>query len=134
MVMLNPSVADEQRDDPTTTFCVNRARTWGYERYEAVNLFALVDTDPAGLRSTDDPVGQGNDAWIRRAAKRAERIVVAWGNHGTRGGRDSAVLDLLAPYALWCFGRNKNGTPVFPRALSRDVRLIRYKRRPAAHG
>lgn len=124
--MLNPSRADERRDDPTTTFCVNRARAWGFGRYEAVNLFALVDPSPTALTRVTDPIGPGNDAWIRRAAKRADRIVVAWGNHGRVNDREGRVLELLAPYDLWCFGTNLSGTPRFPRALPADVQLQRY--------
>jgi len=128
LVLLNPSVADDRRDDPTTTFCMNRARDWGFERYEAVNLFAYVATDPRALGAAADPVGAGNDAWIRRAARRADRIVVAWGNHGALRDRAERVLDLLTGETLWCFGRNKNGSPVFPRALPCSVRLRRYRR------
>ncbi len=127
MVMLNPSVADGRRDDPTTTFCVNRARAWGFGCYEAVNLFALVATDPRALRAAADPVGPANDAWIRRAARRADRLVVAWGNHGALDDRADRVLDLLAGETLWCFGHNRNGSPRFPRALPRDIRLRRFR-------
>jgi len=121
MVMLNPSRADAERDDPTTTFCVNRARERGFGRYEAVNLFALVDPSPAALRTVEDPVGRGNDGWIRRAAKRADRIVVAWGRHGRLLDRERKVLTILRDDTLSCFGHNADGTPRFPRALPRDI-------------
>ena len=126
MVMLNPSRADERRDDPTTTFCVNRAREKGFGSYAAVNLFALVDPDPAALRRAEDPVGPGNDAWIARAIDEADRIVVAWGRHGGLHGRHRAVLDLLRDRTLHCFGRNADGSPRFPRALPTTVRHVRY--------
>ena len=106
---------------------MNRARGWGFERYEAVNLFALVDPSPDALRRVADPVGPGNDGWIRRAAARADRIVVAWGNHGALHARAERVLELLAPYDLWCFGVNQGGAPTFPRALPRDVQLSRFR-------
>lgn len=31
-VMLNPSTADEQKDDPTILRCLHFARAWGYSR------------------------------------------------------------------------------------------------------
>jgi hypothetical protein len=126
-VLLNPSLADEQRDDPTTTFCVNRARERGFGAYEAVNLFALVDPSPAALRRAPDPVGPENDAWIRRAAARADRILVAWGCHGRLRGRDRAVLALLRGRRLVCLGRNRDGTPRFPRAVPRGVRWRAFR-------
>lgn len=127
MVMLNPSRADERRDDPTTTFCVNRARAKGFGSYEAVNLFALVDPSPDALRRVADPVGAGNDDWILRAADAADRIVVAWGRHGRLHARDAAVLALLRGRRLHCFGRNQDGSPRFPRALPVDVRHVPFR-------
>ncbi|MDF1702303.1 MAG: DUF1643 domain-containing protein [Planctomycetota bacterium] len=126
MVMLNPSRADARRDDPTTTFCVNRAREKGFGSYEAVNLFALVDPSPDALRRVADPIGPGNDAWIERAAARADRIVVAWGRHGVLQARDQAVLALLRGRKLHCFGRNADGSPRFPRALPTGVRHVPF--------
>ena len=39
-IMLNPSRADAEINDPTITRCINFARSWGYGRLEIVNLFA----------------------------------------------------------------------------------------------
>lgn len=39
-IMLNPSRADAQINDPTITRCINFALSWGYGRLEVVNLFA----------------------------------------------------------------------------------------------
>ena len=121
-VLLNPSRADEVRDDPTTTFCMRRAAEWGYGSYEAVNLFALVDTDPRALRRAVDPVGPKNDAAIRMAVARADAILVAWGGHGRHAGRADTVLAMLRKHELLCFGRNRDGSPRFPRALPRTIK------------
>ena len=127
MVMLNPSRADAVRDDPTTTFCVNRARAKGFGSYAAVNLFALVDPSPDALYRVADPVGPENDEHILRAAAEADRIVVAWGRHGRLQRRDEAVLALLGGRRLHCFGRNADGSPRFPRALPVTVRHVPFR-------
>lgn len=125
-VMLNPSKADEARDDPTTTFMVRLAQRLGMDRYEAVNLFAMVDTDPRALTRGFNPIGDGNDAAIIQAADRADKIVIAWGNGGELMDRGQSVLDLLHAQTLYCFGRTQSGAPRFPRALRRDVKLIEW--------
>ena len=127
MVMLNPSIADETRDDPTTTQMVRRAERGGFGRYEAVNLFALVDTDPQGIYEAADPVAPDNDAAILHAVDDADRIIVAWGNHGSFRGRDKDVLALLAGRELWCFSRTILAAPRFPRALRADHQVERFQ-------
>lgn len=127
-VMLNPSVANAHQDDPTTTQCLKRVVKAGYGRYEAVNLFALVSTDPQALRSYPDPVGPDNDEYIRAAADKADMIVVAWGNLGYLQGRADHVLnDVLRSRELWCLGQNRNGTPRFPLRVSYAQGFVPYR-------
>ena len=126
MVMLNPSTADGHRDDATTTLMVRRAQRDGFQRYEAVNLFALVDTYPAALFRHPDPIGPENDAAILAAVNDAARIIVAWGNNGQCGDRARAVLRLLGERELWCFGVTKSGEPRFPRAIPKGLPLQAY--------
>jgi len=126
--LLNPSKADAERNDPTTTFMTRLAQREGCGRYEAVNAFALVDTYPGGLYEHPGPIGEWgkNDEAIKVAAERADLIVVAWGNHGTFLDRDQAVLALLKGRDLWCFGRNQGGAPRFPRALPSNIELVPF--------
>ena len=116
MVMLNPSTADEFKNDPTVERCCRRARMWGYERIDVVNIFALRSTNPQGLYDCDDPIGPDNDNAILQAAVGADLTVAAWGNHGQLGGRGAAVMAMLkqnniAPQA---FKLSKQGEPVHP--------------------
>ena len=41
-VLLNPSTADEQRNDPTIRRCMGFARAWNFGSMEVVNLFGIV--------------------------------------------------------------------------------------------
>ena len=63
-LLLNPSIADEVTNDPTSVRCERRARRWGFGGLIVTNLFALCATDPAGLRRVADPTGPENDAAI----------------------------------------------------------------------
>ena len=118
-IMLNPSKADARCDDATTVQCVRRAAANGCGRYEAVNLFAAISTNPKDLRLMVDPVGEMNDYHIRQAFADAKLIVVAWGTDGAYLDRGAAVLTMLNNHELWCLGRNVDGSPRFPRAIKR---------------
>ncbi len=117
-VMLNPSVADAERDDPTIRRCLGFARMWGYGSLEVVNLFAFCATRPTILFRATDPIGSANDHYIREAVVHASLVVAAWGNHGSRQGRTAEVLPLLrSPY---CLGVTAVGQPCHPLYLRSD--------------
>ena len=59
-IMLNPSTADADVDDPTIRRVVNFAKSWGYGGVFVGNLYAFRSTDPKGLRYIDNPVGEDN--------------------------------------------------------------------------
>ena len=127
-IMLNPSIADEVRTDPTVRRCVGFARRWGFGALEVVNLFALVSTDPNGLHAADDPVGPGNDAAIRSALSSADRVVLAWGNNGLwRRDRADAVIEMARNAGTpCCFGMTKEGAPRHPLRLSYKAALTPF--------
>jgi hypothetical protein len=122
-VLLNPSTADAVRDDPTLRRCIGFARAWGYASLEVVNLFAWRATHPEALRASPAPVGPENDGYLLAAARRAARVVLAWGVHGTLDGRDRAVCDLLAQAGrpLECLGITRDGHPRHVLYLPREA-------------
>jgi hypothetical protein len=102
-VMLNPSKADAYQDDHTITMCIHFSESWGYGKLEVGNLFALRSTDPTVLKDHPNHIGPLNDEWLKDMAKRADRVVAAWGDHGsTFPNRIRQVLPILGPevYAL----------------------------------
>lgn len=124
MGMLNPSTADEHRDDPTIARCHRLARERGYPGLLIWNLFALRATDPATLRKVDDPIGPDNDAAIDLAVSLCSRSVLAWGNHGRLGGRSVEVRSRCeaAGTTLAAFGLTRQGEPRHPLYLTANVR------------
>jgi hypothetical protein len=56
-VMLNPSTANAEKDDPTICKCIKLARSWGSGALDVVNLCALISPHPRALFTTRDPVG-----------------------------------------------------------------------------
>lgn len=120
-VMLNPSTADAEIEDPTVRRCVNYAKAWGYGCLEVVNIFALRSTDPSLLYTATDPIGTDNDRFILEAAARAELIIAAWGTHGKIKGRGKEVLQLLRKHFVYCLGLTSEGFPRHPLYLRKDT-------------
>lgn len=116
-IMLNPSTADESRDDATIKRCLVRGINGGFGSIEVVNLFALRSTDPRVLAQHDRPVGPDNDTVIAAACGRAAAICCAWGQFGSLMQRDSKVFHtVMITTGRWpfCLGKNSDGTPKHP--------------------
>jgi len=127
-VLLNPSTADADRDDPTVRRCIGLARAWGCGSLEVVNLFACRATNPGVLREVADAVGPENERYLREAARRAQRIVLAWGARGGLHGRDRVILRLLGTGdPLDCLGTTRDGQPRHPLYVSNTTVPIPYR-------
>jgi hypothetical protein len=125
--MLNPSIADAEKFDPTVRRCFGYARDWGFGSMEVVNLFAYRSTYPEHLKTADDPVGPENDAVIIEAVKRSNLVIAAWGIHGKLLGRNLAVLDLVAGVKdLHCLGTTKGGHPLHPLHQPKKLQPLPY--------
>lgn len=125
LIGLNPSTADARQDDPTIRRCIAFARDWGFGGVWVLNLFAYRATHPADLKAAADPVGPRNDYWLRTIARRCDRIVAAWGNHGRFMDRSGRVR--------WMFGDrlevlrlNAGGEPAHPLYLPRGLKPMAW--------
>lgn len=126
-IMLNPSTADETKNDPTVSRCISYARRLCYGTLLVANIFAYRATQPAKLRETDDPVGPENDAAILSAASCASRIICAWGVNGKYMGRQQEVLRLLNGLELHVLGLTKRGHPKHPLYVRKEVTPMLWK-------
>lgn len=125
LVMLNPSTADAERDDPTIRRCVAFARDAGAGALVVCNLFSLRATDPRALLRDPDPVGPETDATLLREAVRAGRAVMAFGRpHARLAGRARAVAGMLADAGvrLEALATTKEGWPRHPLYLPAGAR------------
>lgn len=126
-VMLNPSTADANVDDPTIRRCISFAREWGCARLEVVNLYAYRSTDPSALWDVVDPVGPDNAEHLRRAARRAKHAVCAWGANAHSEIAIPACETLKAAGCeLWCLGLTKSGHPKHPLYVKSGTPRIPY--------
>lgn len=122
-VMLNPSTADAEKNDPTIRRCIGLAQSWGYDGLRVVNLFAYRSTDPCALVRVDDPVGPDNDRIMLSTTEACSAVVAAWGARGSLyPERVRAVLSLLGS-PLSCCGFTRSGSPRHPLYLPSDTKL-----------
>jgi hypothetical protein len=129
-VMLNPSTADAGSPDPTLKQCMNIARHQGCGSLEVVNLYSFRATKPTDLFASEERHHFPNDRHLADAIGNAQQIIVAWGQHGGKEGRDQAVLDIIreAGKTPYCLGTTIKGMPRHPLFLPSDTPLVEYTR------
>lgn len=85
-LMLNPSTATENFNDPTVKRCIERSVALGAKHCIITNLFAWRSTDPAALKRVEAPIEQirsyRNELVLSKVFKQAELVILAWGIHG----------------------------------------------------
>lgn len=131
-VMLNPSTADSEIDDPTIRRCIDFAKREGASGIVVVNLFAFRATEPKELDTAVDKHGSENVRYIGEAlmmsavAKRP--AICAWGaNH--HAVSEVAQLKRRAKdigTSLSCLGVTKSGAPKHPLYLAKTVPIQDY--------
>ncbi len=118
---LNPSVANEVKDDPTITREIDFATRWGCGYLYKVNAYGWVETKPKLMfaekrKNSRDIVGPDNDDHIRRAVEVCKAsngiFLVAWGKH-IEPYRQMVLAELIGDIAM-CIKKNLDGTPIHP--------------------
>lgn len=127
-VMLNPSRADAEVDDPTMRRCIGFAQRLGFGGMTALNLFAWRTAHPAELKAAADPVGPDNDLHLGAAFSSGGTIVAAWGVHGAHLGREGICRQLARDCGsrLSSLGLTKGGYPRHPLYVRSDRQLEQF--------
>lgn len=122
---LNPSIANETRNDPTVKRGIVRAMQNDFGGFLMANLFAYVSTDPKALLQNGNTVGEETDWYIRKMVELSAIQLCGWGSFKPVGKRFKAVYEMLAePY---CLGINSDGQPRHPLYVSYDTPMIKYQ-------
>lgn len=126
-IMLNPSTADAELDDPTIRRCRGFARDWGCSGITVANLYAFRATNPAELLKQADPIGPDNDAQLRALAREYGEAICAWGANA-KPERVEQVVQIFrnAGARLWCLGTTKSGAPRHPLYVKASQPLVAW--------
>lgn len=131
-IMLNPSTADAERDDPTIRRLIDFAKAFEFGGIEVANLYAFCATDPDELKAQGYPVGEQNDAVILGLANTVVRtfdgkIVCAWGTKAQLERADRVLSLLLSTgHCVHSLGLTKEGHPRHPLYLPRETELQQW--------
>lgn len=109
---LNPSTADEIRNDRTVRRCMGFAHAWGFGGLLMLNAYAFRATKPAAMKAAADPVGPDHDERLRNSRAFAAEFVAAWGNHCDQA-RAARVCQLIGR-RIDCLGTTSSGAPRHP--------------------
>ena len=81
-IMLNPSVADEKRDDKTISKCIKFSKDWGYGGLYVINLCSDISTCPKETISklnTKQEIDSISLSYMVDVIKNSKTVYCAWG-------------------------------------------------------
>lgn len=131
---LNPSTADETKDDPTIRRCIGYAKDWGFGAMCMTNLFAFRATDPEVMKAQKFPIDEyssdeskfirSNFDYIGQVAFKAGLVVAAWGTHGSHLNHGKQMIAYFKGLGikLHHLGLNSDGSPKHPLYLRKDLK------------
>lgn len=128
---LNPSTANEDKNDPTITKLEKIMRHNGYGGFYMMNLFPLVSADPKVLvefyddTQSHDTEDMENMRWLLDIKRKCKDVVFAWGGFKEAEQRAKSVIGYFK-LAL-CLKINNNGSPKHPLYCKDDSALFPYE-------
>ena len=117
-IMLNPSSADEDIDDATTTKVISFSKKWGYGGLHICNLYTYRTSSPKKLFSVPKNKRGSNKSEIKNYAKKCSKIVYAWGNKE----KVPPWLNQMVPNPSF-IELSKEGVPKHPLYLKSNLKL-----------
>ncbi|MEG9430718.1 DUF1643 domain-containing protein [Terriglobus sp. ADX1] len=131
-VLMNPSTATPEVDDPTVRNCRLYAERWGFGRLLIGNTFAYRLTDSKLLHKVEKPIGPWNDLYLLNMASDAELIVFAYGKpHRSLQDRGRKVAQMFRDrghdHKMHVLALCADGTPSHPLYKRADLQPIPWK-------
>lgn len=120
-IMLNPSIANENIDDPTIKRLISFTREFKHGGFFVANLFTYI-TPYSKTLDTSIGLTKLNLKTIKNLVNKVDEVIYAWGN----SIKEPQELKNLVKNPK-CFGKNLNGTPKHPLYLSSNSKLIKFR-------
>ena len=131
-ILLNPSTANEEFNDPTIARCENRTIAMGFKRMVITNIYPFRATNPKEMFAAKNARGEKskiksliykNNEAILDHAKRSKLVICAWGCHSQSESTSNEVKEILDEHKvkLHVLELSKNGRPKHPLYLRNDL-------------
>ena len=120
IIMVNPSTADAEKDDPTIRKVLGFAERLQCDRIIVGNKFAYRAKDVSALRSAPDPIGPENEKHIEQILRDGDIHIAAWGSLNklpeTLRSQWKSIVRIAdrVGVRLHCIGYNEDGSPRHP--------------------
>lgn len=120
-ILLNPSIGDGKRDDPTIRRLIYFSKTHHFGGFYLGNLYSSITPYPKILYKTNPSEEKENLRHLKKMKQACEKVVFAW-------GRTESTPNWLVPLVdePWCFGKTQNGSPKHPLYLPKTTRLVPF--------
>jgi hypothetical protein len=133
-IMLNPSSADENRNDNTIKRLFNFTNDFGYDGFIVCNLCAIISTNSKKIKNKII-LSKLDMTIIKDTLDKIpiiEKVVYAWGSNNKIDKKQiykiSSLTELLEQYGHkpYCFSFNNDGSPKHPLMLPQNETLVPY--------
>ena len=126
-IMLNPSTADDQQDDPTLRRCIDFAKQWGFGGLYIGNLYSFRAADPKTLLKVSKFSHRDNYKHLVTMANQCQLVVCAWGNYPVikKLGIPKNIFKYLEQN-LHCLALSKKSMPMHPLYLKKSLTPIPF--------
>lgn len=122
VIGINPSKANETKDDPTIRNIRMMLTALGYGGFYMMNLFNYISTEPENLVGVEDPVGPRGDVEIFEVTERVADVIFAWGTADKVKRLKSMVLRRAEEFSYAfpeakVFEFNRDASPAHPMSM-----------------
>ena len=120
-IMLNPSLADDKKDDPTIRRLIGFTKKFNYGGFLVGNIFSTITPNPKEIDKSL-VISDRNLKELLKLINKVDQIVYAWGNNI----KEPNILKEVVNNPK-CFGKNLNGTPKHPLYLNGNTPIINFR-------
>lgn len=128
---VNPSTADEEKDDQTIKKLITFSKNWGYGGFTILNLYPYITPHKENLpiyfkKEVFEKYQEKNMAFLKEHKETEIDVVFMWGKLHRKFYTDHVWrIKRWFPKAL-CFGKNQDGSPIHPLFLPYTTNLIPF--------